>query len=355
MSQRAVDFHNSPWRGVYFVTGGGTSFIHELMGTPGASASVLEVQIPYAEEALAELLGRAPEQAAANSTARLLAMAAFQRAQSIRPDASNFGLGCTASLATNRVKRGQHRAHWAIQTGATSAAFSVEFSATREIEEQQLNDLLWQSVDHVLNGAPATQGLSEYQVHSPDPSISALLGTVPQRVCTAVDDGLLLLPGSFNPIHEGHKEMLRVGEQLTGQRGALEIAIRNADKPALDFVSLRERLATLADFPVWLTNTPTYAAKARLFPGATFLLGVDTLTRIAELRFYQNDPALLDAALQTFVDAEISFLVFGRKVQEQFLTLDALALPEILANRCRAVPDSMFRNDISSTALRNQS
>jgi hypothetical protein len=120
MSRRAERLHASPWQGVLYVTGGGTALLSELLTTPGASATVLEARVPYAAAAMAELLGRVPEQACSDATARALAMAAFQRAPArdrrwaagIRP----FGLACTASLATNRSKRGAHRAHVALQT-----------------------------------------------------------------------------------------------------------------------------------------------------------------------------------------------------------------------------------------------
>ena len=42
--------------------------------------------------------------------------------------------------------------------------------------------------------------------------------------------GRLLLPGSFNPVHEGHRQMLAIAEQMSGLHGAFELAVRNADR-----------------------------------------------------------------------------------------------------------------------------
>ena len=105
MSERARILHSADWQGVFYLTGGGSLLISELLTTPGASASVLEVQVPYAAAALADLLGRAPDRACSDSTARAMAMAAFQRARALgarRP----FGFACTASLASCAASAG---------------------------------------------------------------------------------------------------------------------------------------------------------------------------------------------------------------------------------------------------------
>ena len=67
--ERARLLHASPWQGVLHITGGGARLLAELLTTPGASATVLEATVPYAESALAELLGRRPDQACAAPTA----------------------------------------------------------------------------------------------------------------------------------------------------------------------------------------------------------------------------------------------------------------------------------------------
>ena len=120
----------------------------------------------------------------------------------------------------------------------------------------------------------------------------------------------------------------------------------------MDFLTIEERVSGIEDYPLWLTNTPTFEQKALLFPGATFALGVDTLARIGELRFYQNHVDLLEQALATFARHNSRFLVFGRLSGDQFITLDDLALPDALRDRCTGVPESTYRNDASSTALR---
>ena len=359
MSARATEIHDSDWLGVFYVTGGGVSLIAEVLATPGASQTVLEASVPYAATALESLLGRAPDQATSAATARQLAMAAYERAHALTSPGtatntdSLFGFGCTASLATNRVKKGAHRAHWAIQTAADTFTFSATYDGDRDSEEQMLLEQMWHTLRHCLitRDQPVDDTLMELHART-NPQLCPLLRSTPYKTCIGASGGKLLLPGSFNPIHDGHRQMLSLAETITGHQGSFELSVRNADKPSLDFLTMQERVSSIGDFPIWLTNTPTFEGKALLFPGTTFALGVDTLARIGELRFYQNNVDLLDQALAAFVEQNIRFLVFGRLIDGHFTSLEDLNIPDVLVGCCRSVPETSYRNDVSSTAVR---
>ncbi len=343
--------HDSPWRGVFHVTGGGASLLAELLAVPGASRTLLDASIPYANQALADLLGQAPEQASSTTTARALAMAAYQRARALGGD-DHFGLGCTASLVTDRTKRGQTRAHWAIQTALATHVFYLELDAQSERleQEQSLVAGMLNSLASALLGqrpqdlnAQSLQAAGDWQ---------PLLNDAPYRWCSGEHDGLLLLPGSFNPPHAGHHQMMAVAEQVTGRRGAFELTLRNADKPDLDYLSVQERLAALTDRDVWLSNQATFSAKAELFPNTTFVLGTDTMKRIGETRFYRHSLQERDAAIQRLQTLNIEFLVFGRADNGDFVTLEDIELPNALRQMCQSVPESLYRNDLSSSQIR---
>ena len=107
--------------------------------------------------------------------------------------------------------------------------------------------------------------------------------------------------------------------------------------------------------PLWFTRAPTFVAKSSIFPGATFVVGADTIDRIAHPRYYRGDPQARDAAIESIAAAGCRFLVFGRKAEDRFETLDDLSLPERLREICGAVTEEDFRADISSTALRQAS
>lgn len=354
MSDRARRLHSSKWTGIFYITGGGSGFLSEILQEPGASKTVLEALVPYAENALSSLLGGTPDQACSVATARALAMTAYQKSQSYNL-ADCFGLGCTASLATDRVKKGKHRAYWSIQTATDSFSFSTLYSSDRQTEENQLVEDIWKSVEHTL--LPGETNLpkeitSEYQ--NAKPAWVNLLKDQPYRHTDSDHNGLLLLPGSFNPLHEGHEQMLSIAEQICDREGAFEISIRNADKPSLDFISIKNRLNQFKSRAVWLTNTPTFGEKSALFPGATFAIGIDTVKRLGQARFYNNDPGLMEESFKNLISNNTRLLVFGRLEDDVFETLDTVSIPDQLRSQCEAVSEDLFRSDLSSTMLRQQ-
>jgi nicotinamide mononucleotide (NMN) deamidase PncC len=353
MSARAQRLHDAPWQGVFHVTGGGSSLIAEMLGTAGASRTVLDVRIPYAATALADLLGAPPEQACSEATARAMAMSAFIKARNLGAS-QPFGFACTASLATDRTKRGEHRAHAAIQTESDTFHAFWTFSGDRIAEEQALVEALWAKLGQALD-IDGIEGSVDIQRTRAEPAWRALLlGETPAQA-TAEHDGRLLLPGAFNPLHDGHRQMLSIAEQLTGLEGAYELSVANVDKPFLDYREIALRLAQF-NRPVWLTRLPTFIEKARQFPGAIFVVGLDTLMRIAEPRYY-GSPELRDAVLAELDNSGARYLVFGRELEGRFKVLSDLAseLPESLLSRATEVDAARFRNPVSSTDIRQAS
>ncbi|HMO87474.1 MAG TPA: CinA family protein, partial [Lacipirellulaceae bacterium] len=120
--------HSSGRQIVLAVTGGGGRALSDLLDVPGASRSVLEAIVPYSDASLAQWLGAAPEQACSESTARAMAMASLVRARRLAPQTEPerlLGVGCSASLATNRPKRGEHRIHVGVQTIHETTAYTL--------------------------------------------------------------------------------------------------------------------------------------------------------------------------------------------------------------------------------------
>ncbi len=132
-----------------------------------------------------------------------------------------------------------------------------------------------------------------------------------------------------------------------------EISIVNVDKPPLDYLEIARRLEQFhAEQCVWLSRAATFEEKSAQFPGATFVVGVDTLKRIADVRYYGGAPAACRAALRRIAERGCRFLVFGRLEGDRFLTLADLDLPSELCEICEGVAEDEFREDVSSTALR---
>ncbi|HEV8715642.1 MAG TPA: hypothetical protein VGX03_22795 [Candidatus Binatia bacterium] len=132
---------------VLVITGGGAQALADLLAVPGASRTVLEALIPYSEQSLTEFLDASPKQSVSVETAAALARTAYQRALRLRQDKIMpvIGLSCTATLVTDRPKRGAHRAHIGLCTGAQARVYSLTLQKgawERQGEERLVSDLL---------------------------------------------------------------------------------------------------------------------------------------------------------------------------------------------------------------------
>ena len=114
-----------------------------------------------------------------------------------------------------------------------------------------------------------------------------------------------------------------------------------------------------------VTNAPTFVEKSRLAPGSVFVTGVDTAERLFVDRYYdREDPrkgrpgrvSPTAGAMNELRRNGCRMLVAGRTIEGRgFMTLDDLAVPPEFADLLEAIPESAFREDISSTAVRDGS
>jgi nicotinic acid mononucleotide adenylyltransferase len=357
---------------VLAVTGGGSRAIGELLGVPGGSRTVLEALVPYSAEALVDFLHARPEQFCSPRTARLMAMAAWQRAKQLQTAAAiaavapAVGVGCTASLASDRPKRGAHRVHVAVQTATFTATQSLELLKGRRSRAEEDQLAAWMVLNVIAEGFGLNDRLqlplSEQErvellrTNAPPAWQDLLNGHSRITVASQISEPWshsrrFVFPGAFNPLHCGHMKMA----QIAAARVEFEISIENVDKPPLDYTEMHDRAAPFTErhLPLWFTSAATFAEKSELFPGATFIVGADTLARIGHCRYYGNDPAATEAAIVRIAQSGCRFLVFGRLVNGKFESLSDLDLPASLRQLCDEISCDEFREDVSSTDLRH--
>lgn len=363
--------HAGPYRYVVAVTGGGAGAVAALLSVPGGSRTLLEAVVPYHERALVEFLGRAPEQFCSADTARAMAERACERARWLAPGEAVAGAGCTAGLATDRPKRGEHRVHVAVHAGGQTLTRSLTLTKGARVragEEAVLDAVLLNALAEAfgLPGRvdvpllPGEEVRPEHVVAAG--ALAALLRGEVGAVCVEGDGRVragapapaLLVPGAFNPIHAGHWGLAEVAARLTASAAAFELSVTNVDKPPLAPEEVRRRLAQFAwRAPVWLVRAPTFVEKARLFPGATFVVGADTAERVVAPRYYHDSAAEMGAALGEIRRHGCRFLVAGRAGADgRFAELHHFDIPEEHRDLFGAIPAEAFRVDVSSTALR---
>ena len=354
-------------------TGGGGELASWLLNHPGASASVIEVQVPYREEALAAYLGSAGPHRVTAQTARNMADRAFVRARRFTGvEEGIVGVGVTAALATSRSRRGEDRAYIALRLPQEYRLFDLHFekgAADRLAQEEGLSRFVLAVLAEACGAEAISPPLPDYVKCSQHTlSLQDPLGLLVTGDIELVEFGLdgvwasevergsrLLFPGSFNPLHEGHERLAVAAGRLSGRRPSLELSVENVDKPSLQRVDIEGRLAAMRGrFSVIMTRAPTFLQKARLFSGCHFAIGYDTATRLLQGKYYEGGEQGMVTALEEFRAGEHCFWVAGRLQEGKYLALADIDVPAGFAALFAAIPEEDFRVDISSTELRSR-
>jgi nicotinamide mononucleotide (NMN) deamidase PncC len=354
---------------VYEFTGAGGLALAWLHSIAGSSRMLMEASDRYSPDSLASLLGHTPQKAVSAETAAGMSHRAYRRAVRLSDgELPCIGLACTATIATDRNKRGDHACHVAVQDRHGRTDYSIVLrKGERERHEEEA--LVAQLVIHALAGTcgidaapidvlPGEQVVRTHAAFA-DPVLSLLEGRV--RTVTVHTDGRLipdepfsgvLLSGSFNPLHCGHETLLRVAGQFLNLTPAFELPVVNADKPALRPNEIERRIAQSRRYPVILTRAPLFRDKAELFPRCTFALGYDTAVRLVDPRYYGGKQGCIDA-LSAVARHGCRFLVAARPMPgEGVRTLADAAPPMEFEDLFVELPRSEFLLDLSSTQLR---
>ena len=363
--------HEDPHQTVIAIAGGGSLAVAWLLSMPGASKTILESVVPYGRLSMVNLLGFEPDQYVCPETAQAMARACYQRGMELREnDLPVLGVACTATLVTDRIKRGDHRCSlsvWSDHKVLNCDLVLEKGKRDRAGEEELVSRMLLQILSKSMNfesnldigfsgnETPQCQTL----VHAN--AVSRLLAGDVDSILVEIDGTMhvntpvagLILPGSFSPLHPGHEGLAQAAENELGVPVVFEISVVNVDKPPLEEAEINRRLMQFAGkFKVVLTRAETFQKKSRLFKNTEFVIGWDTAVRLIDPHYYGNDYRSMCAALAELGANGSKFLVAGRVDGLGFKTLEDVPVPDGFSFLFSSIPESVFRLDVSSTQLR---
>jgi nicotinic acid mononucleotide adenylyltransferase/nicotinamide mononucleotide (NMN) deamidase PncC len=369
IARMIAQLYTKPITFVLEFAGAGSLALFWLHSVPGSSRAILEATDRYASESLTDLLGRRPESFVSDQTAQAMAVQAYRRARRLSDHTQCIGVALTATIATDRTKRGKHNCRIAVHDHQGVRTFGLTLAKgrrTRTEEEQIVSRLLLHAIAtaYGVDIPVPIDLLADEQIvmaytAQPDP-IAQLLDQHIQSV-TVTPDGRrtadapvqgALLSGSFNPLHAGHEQLLYAAERFLQLPAAFELPVFNADKPPLHYAEIERRLAQFQRrYSVTLSRAPLFRQKAELFPGCVFVIGYDTAVRLIKPVYYGGEHER-DSALEFIRAQGCRFLVAGRVQGEVFQTLETASVPPAFDDLFIALPERMFRVDLSSTEIR---
>jgi nicotinic acid mononucleotide adenylyltransferase len=349
-------------------TGAGPGLQFNLWGQPGCSEYLVGFFTPYAKTQLHSFLGHEPDDSyVSESVAYDLAMASYIRSAEHKSvwggEGNPVGVGITASVASNRIPRGEQRAHICVITQNMVLKHKVPLhkgegrvmriqhdAEVTRAATLMLTQALTKPWETPETHQEALDRFYRYPVFNTN-------GTRLPR--TSGGEGAVYLPATLNPIHDGHRSMAATAEEQLSPSGPGRIQVSylvSSSSPHKGRLTVQEMLdrAGMLRAERWKGQSravefthdePLFIDKARRRPGSVFLIGADTMERMLDPKW---GPEVGDM-LQEMKNLGCKFLVMGRVMDGKFKTCRDFRVPWPHGNLFDPLGG---RVDISSSELR---
>lgn len=165
-----------------------------------------------------------------------------------------------------------------------------------------------------------------------------------------------LIPGSFNPLHDSHREIYQHATRYlpspAWERNGIvcyEMSIGRVDKPVVTLEQMTERVEQFRGYaPVVISNAPRFVTKIGTYleeaEKLVFHVGIDCITRMKD-----------DYTLIGIQGLTASFIVYDRIMNGKLMTLDSefqnLVPKNCILSNLKRTQESLTR---SSTSIRNR-
>jgi nicotinic acid mononucleotide adenylyltransferase len=350
-------------------TGAASGLQNLLWEVPGSSAYLSGATFPYSPEEQEQLLGFMPEHFCNEDTAIDLASAAYMQSYKLGSK-KPVGLGLTASVASTRPHKGDHRAFgcvitddkiwtksWKLHKGCGPVQRQEDGLFCDEVGFYMLMDVL--GIRNLTDYQDGTEAAKErFFLHPFFAANGKRLATMPDTKHSA------LMSGAYNPPHEGHFGLSQQMLDTYNRRVVFEITAEPPHKDALSVQDMLKRSKLLQGNDRFFTRkTPLYIDKARAFPSVPLVMGADAAVRLLDPKWGISVQDLL----KEFKSLGTKIYVAGRQIDGKFInasaiiddiSFDILKSSEIsgieLEDIQNLIQDIPGRWDISSTELRNK-
>lgn len=315
-------------------TGGGSGFQNELWQEPGSSAYLSGASFPYSPEEQEEFLGFMPEHFCSEEAAVDLASAAYMKAYKFGGK-NPVGLAVTASVASEKEHRGDHRIYTCIMTNdkVLTSHTVLEKGVGRIVRLKDGHYADDEALFTLLDGLEIGQVKDMITLYDATKLARERFFQRPffmaegKRVEPSVINHLngnhyTLMPGAFNPPHEGHYGAAMHVDSEHHLRTVFEITSDPPHKDSLSVQDMLKRAKMLQGHNRYISQgIPLYLQKARAFPGVGFVIGADAVVRLMDPKWGVD----INTMFREFRDLGAVMYVIGREIDGKFTTRDDIA------------------------------